>query len=403
MMDSYRRVLRHPGALRFSVAALVARLPISMVGVGIVLLVQAETGSYGVAGTVSAAYVLAQAAAAMLQGRLLDSLGQAVVLSAAVSGFGVALSLMMLSVEQEWPRTLTYVFAALAGASLPQVGASVRARWSHQLHRPHEVQTAFALESVLDEVVFAVGPVLITTLASLWHPVAGLSVALAVGEEETAAYAGQRSTQPPPRGRRRALTHSPMPWSVIGPLAVVSLAQGTVFGAAEVVIIAFADEQRVPAAAGLLLACWAVGSLVAGLVTGAVAWRRPPVFRVRLGMLALTLTMVPTAVVAAVGSVPAMALVMLVGGLAIAPTLIATLSMAEQAAPKDRLTESLSILHTGLTAGVAPGSAIAGFVVDHYSVSAAFLVAVVAGAAGTVAALLTGRTAAPPRQPHPHA
>ncbi len=76
-MDSYRRVLRHPGALRFSVAALVARLPISMVGLGIVLLVQAETGSYGVAGTVSAAYVLAQAAAAMLHGRLLDSLGQA--------------------------------------------------------------------------------------------------------------------------------------------------------------------------------------------------------------------------------------------------------------------------------------------------------------------------------------
>ncbi len=71
-----------------------------------------------------------------------------------------------------------------------------------------------------------------------------------------------------------------------------------------------------------------------------MAWRRPPVFRVRLGMLALTLAMVPTAVVAAVGSVPAMALVLLVGGLAIAPTLIATLSMAEQAAPTDRLTEA---------------------------------------------------------------
>lgn len=80
MLDSYARVLRRPGALAFSSAALVARLPISMVGLGIVLLVQERTGSYGLAGTVAAVFVLAEAAFAVLHGRWVDHFGQSRVL-----------------------------------------------------------------------------------------------------------------------------------------------------------------------------------------------------------------------------------------------------------------------------------------------------------------------------------
>lgn len=402
MLDSYRHVLRRPGARRFSAAAVVARLPISMVGLGIVLLVEAETGSYGLAGTVSAVYVLAQAAVALVHGRLLDTLGQAAVLPAAISAFGVALSLMALSVQQSWPLATTYLFAALAGAALPQVGASVRTRWAHLLDDPREVQTAFALESVLDEVVFMTGPVLVTTLATLWHPVAGLAVALASGLVGTFAYAAQRSTQPPPRGRSDTGPRPPMPWGVVIPLAVVSLALGTLFGSAEVVTVAFADEQEAPAAAGLLLACWALGSLVAGLATGALVWRRSSAFRVRAGTAALAVAMVPPVFVT---SVPVMAVVMLVGGLAIAPTLIATLTAVEQAVPAGRLTEGMAILHTGLVAGVAPGAAAAGFVVDLHGASPGFWVAVAAGALGLGAAALArmgdgdGRPGSPGAEP----
>ncbi|WP_110181517.1 MFS transporter [Nocardioides solisilvae] len=385
MLDSYRRVLRRPGAVRFSSAAVVARLPISMVSLGIVLLVEARTGSYGLAGTVSAAYVLAQAAAALLHGRLLDTLGQDVVLPAAISAFSASLSLMMLSLQLDWSLAAAYLLAALAGASLPQVGASVRTRWAHLLADPREVQTAFALESVLDEVVFMAGPVLVTALATTWHPVAGLAVAVATGLLGTLLYAAQRTTQPPPRGRRTKGPRPPMPWAVVGPLAVVSLAQGALFGAAEVVVIAFADEQGSPGAAGVLLACWALGSLVAGLATGAVVWRRSPAFRVRVGMAALACAMVPPVLVT---SVPSMTVVMVVGGLAIAPTLIATLTAVERAVPPGRLTEGMAVLHTGLVAGVAPGAAAAGFVVDHHSASPAFWVAVAAGAVGMVASLL---------------
>jgi MFS family permease len=388
-LGPYRRVLSRPGALRFSSAALVARLPISMVGLGIVLLVEGSTGSYGLAGTVSAVFVLAEAAFAVLHGRWVDHFGQSRVLPIAISVFGVGLALMMLAVQQDWPLALTYVFAAVSGAALPQVGASVRTRWSHLLDEPGEKQTAFALEAVLDEVVFVVGPVVVTLLATSWHPVAGLTCALVAGVVGTFAFAAQRSTEPP-AGRTAPVdsVRPPMPWRLVLPLALVCLTLGALFGAAEVTTVAFAEEQGQRWIAGWLLATWSLGSLVAGLVTGAIAWRSGPDVRLRWGSAAMALAMLPLMFI---HSIPLMAVVLLVGGLAIAPTMIGAMTMVEQGVPPGRLTEGMAILHTGIVAGVAPGAAVAGFVVDHSGASAAYAVALAGGVLGALAA----RTARP--------
>lgn len=392
MLDSYRRVLARPGAFAFSSAALVARLPISMVGLGIVLLVEERTGSYGLAGTVAAVFVLAEAAFAVLHGRWVDHFGQARVLPLAISVFGAGLALMMLAVEQDWARPWTYVFAAVAGASLPQVGASVRTRWSHLLDEPADKQqTAFALEAVLDEVVFVVGPVVVTLLATGWHPVAGLSFAVATGVLGTFALAVQRRTEPPAGRASPAAERSPMPWRLVLPLALVCLTLGALFGAAEVTTVAFAEEQGARWVAGWLLAAWSFGSLVAGLVTGAVVWRSGPDVRLRWGSAAMALAMAPLAFVS---SIPLMAVVLLVGGLAIAPTMISAMTMVEQGVAPGRLTEGMAILHTGIVAGVAPGASIAGFVVDHHGASAAYAVALAGGILGSLAA----QTARPPRR-----
>ena len=391
MLDSYARVLRRPGALAFSGAGLVARLPISMVGLGIVLLVEERTGSYGLAGTVSAVFVLAEAAFAVIHGRWVDHHGQARVLPIAISVFAAGLSLMILAVEQDWPTAWTYVFAALGGAALPQVGASVRTRWSHLLDEPAEKQTAFALEAVLDEVVFVVGPVLVTLLATSWHPVAGLGLALVSGVAGTFAFAAQRRTEPP--AGRTVVADGPrpaMPWRLVLPLALVCLTLGALFGAAEVTTVAFAEEQGHRGVAGWLLATWSFGSLVAGLVTGAIAWRSGPDVRLRWGSAAMALAMVPLMFVS---SLPLMAVVLLIGGLAIAPTMIGAMTMVEQGVPPTRLTEGMAILHTGIVAGVAPGASVAGFVVDHSGASAAYAVALAGGVLGALAA----QTACPPR------
>ncbi|GAB2878354.1 MFS transporter [Myroides odoratimimus subsp. xuanwuensis] len=390
MLATYRRVLTVPGALTFCLAGLVARLPISTVGLGIVLLVSADRGSYGAAGTVSAAYVLANAALAVVHGRLADRWGQHRSLPTAVVVFALAMTALVWAVESGQSLVLVHACAAAAGAAYPQIGSCVRTRWSHVLRDPGQVQTAYALEAVVDETIFVLGPVLVTFLAVAWHPVAGLSVAVVAGVSGTFVLAAQRATQPPPHRHDHATGPRPrMPWATIVPLTVVSLALGGLFGATEVSTVAFAEELGAPQLAGVLLALWALGSLTSGLVTGAIHWRGDPALRVRWGMAALALTLAPLTFI---GSLPLMGVVLLLGGLAISPTLIATLAATERSVPAARLTEGMSVLSTGMAAGVAPGAALAGAIVDSHGASAAYLVATAAGALGTVAALATRRT-----------
>jgi MFS family permease len=392
MFTSYRRILAHPGALRFSLTGLVARLPISMVGLGIVLLVAAATGSYGVAGAVSAAYMLSNALFAILQGRLVDTLGQARVLTVASLVFGLSIALVIWSVQGDWPILTTYVFAALGGGTLPQVGSCVRARWSYVLDQPADVQTAYALEAVADEAVFILGPIVVTVLATTWHPVAGLTVAIVACLGGTWAFCAQRPTEPPARPHSRSEgARRPMPWPTVIPLAVVCAALGVLFGAAEVTTVAFADEQGHRAWAGGLLALWAFGSLSAGLITGAMHWRRGPSVRVRWGAVAMACAMTPLYFV---DSLPLMGATLFVAGFAIAPTMIAAMSLTEATVPAGRLTEGMAIMQTGLVAGVAPGATLSGLVVDHQGASPAYLVSVGAGVVAALAALLLPRARA---------
>jgi MFS family permease len=390
MLDTYRRILDRPGTALFSATGLVARLPMSMVALGIVLLVENATDSYGLAGSVSAAMLIGQAAFAIPQGRLLDRLGQARVLPIVVAVWGAGLSLLMWSVEADWPIATAYALAIVCGAGLPAIGSSVRARWAHVLDSERDVQTAFALEAVADEAVFMLGPILVTVLATTVHPVAGLSAALATGILGTLYFAAQRSTAPPPHPRAPTRAdRAPLPWATVVPLTVVCLALGLLFGAAEVTAVAFAEEQHAKSYVGVLLALWAFGSLLAGAVTGAITWRKGPLVRLRVGALGMAATMVPMPFI---DSMWVMGAVLFAAGFAIAPTLIATMSLAEQVLPSSRLTEGMAVLHTGLIGGVAPGATVAGIVIDAHGASPSYLVSLGGGLIALAAALLTRTT-----------
>ena len=382
LLSSYRRVLATPGALLFSATGLVGRLPISMAGLGIVLLVQAGTGSYAVAGAVSATYMVANAVCAILQGRLIDGWGQGRVLTVLAVAFGVGTGLLGLAVEADWPRAVTYVAAAVAGATLPNIGSCVRARWTHVLDGGAGLPTAFALESVVDEMVYIVGPILVTLLATLVDPLLGIAAAAGAGTFGSLAFAAQRRTEPPAHPHDSSVGARPrMPWRTVLPVAVVCAALGILFGAAEVTTVAFADEHGHKGWSGGLLALWALGSLLAGLITGAVTWRRPTSFRVRAGAVGMACAMAPLALV---GTIPLLGGFLLLGGFAIAPTMVATITLVQESVPPSRLNEGMAIVQTGIVAGVAPGAALSGLVVDASGASAAYLVSL---AAGVLAAL----------------
>jgi MFS family permease len=389
MLSTYRRVLGLPGALAFSMSGLVARLPISMVSLGIVILVSARTGSYALAGTVSASFLITNAVCAVLQARLIDRRGQSRVLPYSVGVFAVGLALMMAAVELTLAAPWPHLCAAVSGAAMPQIGSCVRARWTHLVPDKQQLQTAFAFEAVVDESVFMLGPVLVTVLATTVHPLAGLGAAIVTAVSGTAVLVSQQGTEPPLQDPDRP-GQTVMPWPVLVPLTVCGLGMGVLFGGAEVATVAFADEAGAKGLSGLLLAVWALGSLLSGLATGAVQLRADSATRFRWGLLSMGVVMIPLPFI---DSFALLTVVLFLGGFAISPTLIASAAWIEEIVPADRLTEALTVFTTGLGAGIAPGAALVGVVVDAHGASAAYWVCVAAGLSGALVAFVTARVA----------
>src|SRR5918997_1508260 len=357
-----------------------------MLGLGAVLLVEGETGSYGLAGAVSGTFALSYGIAGPQWARAMDRRGQSRVLRLAMAAFALTGVAFVASVVADGPRWSWFLLAAVAGASGPNVGSLVRARWSAVLD-PTGRQTAYAFEAVVDEVVFVVGPPLVTLLATLIAPPVGFLTGVAFGVAGGLWLAAQTATEPPvhpidPTAPSRR-------WSVLTPtplvVVVTYLAVGTVFGAIDVVVIGFAEEEGATALSGLALAVFAGGSLVAGLVYGLA--RIPGTLAARFVGTAVALGLAGQ-LLWGVNSLPVLIGCAFLVGLTIAPVLVSGTSLVESRVAPGKLTESLAWTITGLTVGVTAGSAIAGAAVDAWGAEQAFAVPALAAAIAGLLSLL---------------
>lgn len=384
-LDSYRRVLSHPGALAFSATGWLARLPISMMTLGIVLLISTVSGSYALAGQVAAAYIIGNALVAIPHGRLADRLGQTPVLYADALVFALSTGALIHAVTHDWAGGWAYLFAAVSGMSIPQIGSLVRARWAGIVRDARERHTAFAVEAIGDEVVFVTGPALVTFLSTLYAPETGLIVALVVGTVGTLLLAAQRTTSPPAHPAPAEKGSTPLPWGQLIPLAAAALALGGLFGGLEVATVAVSEDGGHKSWAGLLLGIFSLGSLIAGVVAGAVSWSSTDLQRVRVGISLLAAAML---VLPFVSSLPVLGAILFVIGFALAPTLIALVSLLEASVPRSRLTEAMAVFQAGISGGIAPGAWLSGVLADEHGGSEAFWVCAGAGALALVATLL---------------
>jgi MFS family permease len=386
VFSPYTRLFAVPGSGLFSFAGWVARLPIPMLGLGAVLLVEAETGSYGLAGAVSGTLALSFSVASPQWARAMDRRGQGRVLRWAMAGYAVSGVAFVAAVTSGAPLWSWFVLAAMTGAAGPNIGSLVRARWVAVLEDAERRQTAFALEAVVDEVVFVVGPPLVTLLATLVAPPVGFLTGIVLGTVGGVWLAGQRATEPvvtpadPAVPARR--------WAALNAAVLVVaasyLAVGVVFGAMDVVVVGFADEEGVPALAGLALAVYAGGSLLAGLVYGVV--RLPGTLTTRFVATAVAFG-VAAQLLWGVGSIPLLVGTGFLAGLTIAPVLVSGTSLVESRVPRAALTEALSWTTTGLTLGVTAGAALAGAAVDTWGAQAAFAVPALGAAIAALLAL----------------
>jgi MFS family permease len=385
VLRPYRELLATPGGLAFSSAGFVARLPISMIGLGIVLLVVAHSGRYGLAGTISAVFALVNALAAPAIARLVDRLGQRRVLLPTVVLHSVWLVAFIALVSGGAPTWTLFVTVIAAGLFEPSVGSLVRARWGHVLGSGPRLQTAYSFESVLDEFVFVVGPLLVTVLATQVSEQAGLVAALVLLLAGSFALTAQRGTEPPPSPSHGERRRSALAAPGLGLVLTLMFFLGGVFGAAEISVIGFADQAGHKALAGPLLACYAGGSMVAGILYGAVHWRLPLARRLLLGSLAMTVTVAALPFIHRTG---VLAPCLFVAGFGIAPTLITSFSLVERLVPAAQLTEGLTWATTGIVVGFACAQPITGRLVDARGASDAFIVAAFSGALAVLICLV---------------
>ncbi|MET7327956.1 MFS transporter [Nonomuraea sp. NPDC005650] len=369
MVGPYRGLFDGPGVKWFVLAGFVGRMPMSMLGIGVVLLVSALTSSYATAGGVAAMTNLAFAVAAPMSGRLVDRFGQSRVIPPFTVVNALALVSLMLCAGFGLPDWTLYASGLLVGGTSLSLGSMVRARWSVIHGGSAKLHTAFAFESVVDEVIFVTGPALVTVLATAVNPYAGLIVALVCMLLGALALAAQRRTQPPVQPVRSA-TGTPILIPGIALLACVYLALGAVFGSVDLITVAFAEEHGVKGAAGFLLASFAGGSMVSGLWFGSKNWKIT--LRGRF-VRTLGLFVVGLIPIMFIGDARIMAAALFLAGFAISPTLITGFSLTERLVPPSLLTEGMAWISTSIGFGVAVGAWAGGRLTEMFGASNAYV------------------------------
>jgi MFS family permease len=382
MFGNYREIFRAPGTKGFAAAGFIARLPIAMAPIGIVTMMAQSGSGYWLAGAIAATFTLTNAVAAPQISRLVDRYGQSRLLIPATTVAVIAFALLMLATRLDWP-VWTLFASALAAAAMPSMPAMVRARWTEIFRDTPELNTAFAFESVADELVYIAGASISVGLSVALFPEAGVlasTLLLAVG---MTAFVLQRGTEPKVRVTETSVHRSAI---FLRPVQLVTLTLifvGAIFATAEVSTVALTRDFDQPGAASLVIGVYAIGSFVVGLILGALNLRFPLHRQLLVVLAVLLLTTLPLLLV---GSVPALAAAIFLSGVAVSPTFITAFGLVERRVPPEVLTEGITWVMTGIGIGMALGAFVAGWVVDNFGAQNGFWVS---AAAATLALLVT--------------
>lgn len=386
MATGYGDLLRTRHAARLLGGTLLGRLPNAMAALAIVLFLRSQGAGYGLAGTLSALYGAAVAVGQPLLGRAVDRRGQPRVMTAAalLSAAGFAL----LAATGPDPLPLAVAAVLLAGVATPPLEGGLRALWPDVLRREDRVQKAYALDAAAQEVMFAVGPLLVTLVVAFVSQAAAVLVTGALGVAGTLVVVTSRPSRQWRAQDREAHWLGALRSAGLVALLASFFFVGIALGAVALAAVAYGDAHGGGSVAAYVLAANGAGALVGGLTYGARTWPGLPERRLRVLSLGLAVCYPPLLLVPAL---PWMLPLAALSGLFLAPALACGFLVVDRHAPPGTVTEAFSWVVTFVGVGAALGTAAAGLAAQHGGSAAGFAVAAVGGAVAMLVLLCTGR------------
>jgi MFS family permease len=386
MVAKYRSVLVIPGCARLLVTALIGRLPQGMSSLAILLLVRATTHSYPAAGIAVGAFAFATAAGSPLQGRLVDRYGRARVLVPAALGQAGLLVALVLAAAAGAGAAVLVVLAAAAGSLSPAIAPSVRALLGEVTGGREVRETAYALESVVQELIWVSGPLVVAVVVAFASPSGALLLGAGFCLLGTTLFVrsplARRRTPTERHVRPQAALANPELRILLAPMVLM----GAALGAIDVGLPSLALNAGSRPSSGLLLALWSLGSLSGGLWFGSRSWRAPLAERYRVLTVATVISTVP---LIAARTIPEGMACALLAGVTIAPAFSCLYALVGRVVSPGSETEAFTWAASALIVGLAIGSALSGGAIDLVGVSGPFVLSCTASGLTALLALRT--------------
>ncbi len=375
MFTPYRKLFAVPGALRFSIAGSIARLPISMTLLAITFVIVHVKHSYTLAGTVATGASLISTVFSPTWSRYSDRLGQRRVLRFTVPFYIIFDLIFLIAISKHAP---TYIWMSAIFVSemfLPNIGGLTRRRWLWVLGEDRvQINTAYSYEALMDEIIFIIGPIVATSAATFISPAAGMILGFSFMAVGTTLFISQRSTEPAPYEKDSEAEHGfvlamPVVQAVFFPFIFL----GAFFSSTNLTVVGYAQQHHDASYTGLVLAVWAAGSGVAAIFNGSIKWRLRDASRFRINLGFILLLSLPFFYI---HSMFILAAALFLSGVGVAPLIVAGYNVAEKSVPPEKVTETLAWVIAGLSLGGALPGTLTGHIIDSQGASKAFVIPV---------------------------
>lgn len=387
--NAYRQVFRAPAVRQFFLRSVPGRFGTAAASLAVVVAAQAISGSYAVAGAAAAVLAISNAICAPLGAAIATRTGQRPVLRGNAVIVLVA-AVGLITAERTGSTAILIGAVTLLGIGMPQIGAVAVSRWSTLLSDPGRLRAAFAIESIMNEVTFLTGPILVSVAVAADGAALAPAGCACLIATSAALIAAARASEPPrSRGASTATDRrqgSRAPALVVAAAAVVNFAIGGFFGSAQVSVVATATSLGAADVSSAMYALMSATGIIAGFTYGAIH-RTAKHARIDL-VVGLACTAAVAAVAATTTSVAALAIVLLLAGSFTAPSIIAASVIVEQTTPAHQVQSVFTILTSMSSAGSATGAALAGTLIEAFRPEGGFTVSAVTVSLGLCAALL---------------